>query len=180
MQNKFGNFIGGFIAGRATSGSATTLVDSNNNYEADMLIGKVVVIEINGIQYVRKITDNDATSITFATITPSTVAAGTEYQIQQPEGANMQLSGSNVVYTGQQSSAGTATQLTPTSTACHKVTVKAKYDNIDALYVGALGVTTLTGYQLSPGEEHTFDANNANLLYIISTTSGDGVSWGAE
>jgi len=96
MQNKFGNFIGGFIAGRATSGSATTLVDSNNNYEADMLIGKVVVIEINGIQYVRKITDNDATSITFATITPSTVAAGTEYQIQQPEGANVTLSGSIV------------------------------------------------------------------------------------
>jgi len=66
MQDKFGNFTGGYIAGIATGGSATTLQDTTKNFSNDMLIGKVVVFDIKGIQYVRTITDNDGNTLTFA------------------------------------------------------------------------------------------------------------------
>ena len=52
----------------ATGGSKTTLVDSNKNFDADMLINKVVVMEIDGVKYYRTITDNDSNTLTFATL----------------------------------------------------------------------------------------------------------------
>jgi len=92
----------------------------------------------------------------------------------------VQLMGSNALYTGQAYSSGTAVQLTSTSTPCHKCTVRAKHDNLDLVYVGAVGVTALTGFALSPGQEYTALVNDVNLLYVIAIQNGDGVSWGAE
>lgn len=62
-------------SGTATSATGTTLVDSGKSWTVDALIGDVVVITGGtGAGQIRKITDNDATSITVATwtTTPST------------------------------------------------------------------------------------------------------------
>lgn len=56
------------IQGQASSGTDNTLVDSSKSWTVDELIGKyVAIIEGSGVGAVRKITDNDATSITVET-----------------------------------------------------------------------------------------------------------------
>lgn len=53
------------VASTATGGTETTLSDSAKSWTPDALIGKFVIITANtGIGQVRKITDNDGTSIT--------------------------------------------------------------------------------------------------------------------
>lgn len=55
-------------SGTAESGTATTLTDTNKSWTPDAWIGKVIVIVAGtGVGQTRKITDNDATSITVAT-----------------------------------------------------------------------------------------------------------------
>ena len=53
------------VSNSCTSATGTTLVDSTKAWEADALIGKYVVIsDGTGVGQVRKILDNDATSLT--------------------------------------------------------------------------------------------------------------------
>lgn len=66
MQDKYGNSVGGYVAGIATGGSATTLQDVTKNFSNDMFINEIVVFEVKGIQYSRVVTDNDANTLTFA------------------------------------------------------------------------------------------------------------------
>ena len=68
------------IYGTATGGSATTMVDSGKNFTVDALIGKTLwIITGSGSGRSVTITDNDATTITFATGTA--IAAGSTYLI---------------------------------------------------------------------------------------------------
>lgn len=75
MQDRFGNFIGGYISGKATGGSITTLVDATKNIDTNLLANKLISIFMNGLQYVRKIASNTSDTITFATL-PGAKGAG--------------------------------------------------------------------------------------------------------
>jgi len=58
-------YVGVQDSGVAESGTDTTLVDNDKNWTSDSLIGKVIVITGGaGAGQIRKITDNDATSVT--------------------------------------------------------------------------------------------------------------------
>lgn len=71
-------------SGTATSATGTTLVDSAQTFTEDALIGKWVRITAGtGRGQVRKITDNDTTSVTVATWTTNPDATST-YEIVEP------------------------------------------------------------------------------------------------
>jgi hypothetical protein len=59
---------GANIFGYATSGNLTTLVDTNKDIEADLLINNVIKMTIGGKDYIRKIADQTADTFTFATL----------------------------------------------------------------------------------------------------------------
>ena len=75
-----------FATGAATSGSATTLVNSAKNWKVDQWINYQVRITAGtGKGQVRVITDSDATSLTFAT--GATIDDTSEYSIEGDENA---------------------------------------------------------------------------------------------
>lgn len=57
------------------------------------------------------------------------------------------------------------------------VTIKAESDNTGKIYVGAEGVTSATGYQLSPGEQVFIPISNLNLVWLDTEQAGDGVTY---
>jgi archaellum component FlaF (FlaF/FlaG flagellin family) len=85
------------------------------------------------------------------------------------------VNASSTVLTGQATANGsTPVQVTSTSKVLvNGIVVKAPSTNspTDLLYVGLTGVTTSTGDLLEPGERVGYPAANANLLYIVCTSS---------
>jgi hypothetical protein len=65
---------GSFIRGRATGGTATTLVDTSKNLGSDVLKDKIIKVVVDGIEYVRKITANTADTITFGALVAKVAA----------------------------------------------------------------------------------------------------------
>lgn len=65
---------GNQIRGRATGGTATTLVDANKNLGTDILKDKLIKVFVDGVEYVRKITANTADTITFAALVAKVAA----------------------------------------------------------------------------------------------------------
>lgn len=68
------------VSGVASSGTDTTLVDTSKNFAADMFNDMILRASVDGVDYYRKITDGDATSLTF-----STLYAGTTAQLEIDE-----------------------------------------------------------------------------------------------
>jgi hypothetical protein len=76
---------------------------------------------------------------------------------------------------GQQAVTGTAAALA--SHAARSVCIVALLANTIPVYVGASGVTTSTGMQLSPGQGVCQPVSNVNLVYVVASTTGASVSW---
>ena len=72
--------------------------------------------------------------------------------------------------------AGTAVSLA-SSTTCKSVTVKALISNTGLIYVGATGVSSSDGFELSAGDSLSLDISNLNLIYINSSVNSEGVSY---
>jgi hypothetical protein len=62
------------MVGLATGGSVSTLVDTSINIPDDILIGKIIRMFIDGVEFVRTITDNTADTITFADLVAKVAA----------------------------------------------------------------------------------------------------------
>lgn len=85
---------------------------------------------------------------------------------------------------GQKAMTGSAVQLSSSSAPVDTVVLKALSGNAADLYFGLTGVTSSTGYPLSPGEEFTIAPGNGPLkrvpllsqLYAVGT-SGDDLAW---
>lgn len=72
--------------------------------------------------------------------------------------------------------AGTAVRLD--SIECREVTVIARKNNTGSIFIGGSNVSgSMFGVELHANESFTFAVNNANLIYINSTVSGEGVSY---
>lgn len=83
---------------------------------------------------------------------------------------------------GEITSNGTATVFP--SVAGGLVRIKAQSDNSDSVFIGTSTVTTMngttdttTGYELAPGDAEWFFVTPLSSLYLISITSGDGVTY---
>ena len=88
---------------------------------------------------------------------------------------NSTLIGNTAVLSGQQSVTGSAVALgTNTSKS---ICVKAALGNTINVYVGPTGITTSTGFELTPGQGACLPVTNTNLVYVIASTTGASVSW---
>jgi len=71
--------------GRATGGSNTTLEDTTKNWETNMWVGATIHIFKNGVEYLRSVTANTNTVITFTPLpTGIDVAAGDGWAVRRP------------------------------------------------------------------------------------------------
>jgi len=72
--------------------------------------------------------------------------------------------------------AGTRVQLPGIS--CKKVTITAKRANTGYIYIGGSDVSsTVYGVEIEKLEYRTIEVSNANLIYIDSSVSGEGISY---
>jgi hypothetical protein len=60
--------------------------------------------------------------------------------------------------------------------ACKHVDIMATIANTGIVYIGGSGVSATTGIALYPGDVYSADIANANILYCISTVSGDDIN----
>jgi hypothetical protein len=61
---------------------------------------------------------------------------------------------------------------------CREVTVIARKGNTGSIYVGGSDVSRFQfGVELEANESFTFSISNANLIYIDSSVSGEGISY---
>ena len=63
----------------------------------------------------------------------------------------------------------------PTAT-CKHVDIMANLSNTGIVYIGGSGVSATTGIALYAGDVYSVDITNTNLLYSISTVSGDDIN----
>jgi small ligand-binding sensory domain FIST len=149
-------------SGTATGGSATTLADTNRNWEVDKFIGGWAEIVIGTKHYIREITDNDATSITFATLGVS-VTAGTLYSIKR----TVSLSDIVKVNGTSQTPGDWTALLTSISTAGLSL---GQYDEVQITYPDT--VTEVYTFKLATVTTHTVtltysDATKVALVSVV-------------
>ena len=63
-----------------------------------------------------------------------------------------------------------------TSTSCKHADIMANVSNTGIVYIGRSGVSATTGIALYPGDVYSVDIVNTNILYCISTVSGDDIN----
>ena len=63
-----------------------------------------------------------------------------------------------------------------TAGACKHLDIMANLSNTGIVYIGAAAVSATTGIALYPGDVYSVDVANMNLLYVISTVSGDDIN----
>jgi len=114
------------ISGTATGGTATTLVDTSKNWTPNALVGQYVsIVEGTGVGQMRKITANDATSVTVSTWV--TIPDNTsKYVIEDPTQTDLQAV-TNKTYKAMDTGY-------PTSGTDQKATFKATFGSEDANY----------------------------------------------
>ena len=63
-----------------------------------------------------------------------------------------------------------------TTKICKHADIMATIANTGIVYIGIAGVSTTTGIALYPGDVYSIDIERTNLLYCISTVSGDDIN----
>jgi hypothetical protein len=69
--------------GTATSGDTTTLTDTSKNFEVDVWADAIIVVEINGTEYIRTIDSNTSDTITVSSAFDEAVSASDTYKIRK-------------------------------------------------------------------------------------------------
>ena len=83
----------------------------------------------------------------------------------------------NSFLTGQIAIGITAVQL-PSNTLKNSINIKSSDFNTGILYIGSSNAVTIsTGYELSAGESITIPINNSNLIYLISDSTNQIISY---
>ncbi len=81
------------------------------------------------------------------------------------------------IFSGQQAATTSAAALA-SQALVNSIAIIALSTNTGIIYVGPAGVTSSTGYPLSPGQAIGFVVANADAIYISGASSGVGsVAW---
>ena len=88
---------------------------------------------------------------------------------------NTQSDTSQIVFSGQQTVTTGAVSL-PYKVS-RAVTIKAANANTVPVYVGTVGVTDATGYELDSGDILTLPVSNTNLVYVVSSIAAQVISF---
>ena len=99
----------------------------------------------------------------------ATLVAGASIDI-----GDVEITGHSTVVHGTQNVTDSAVQLVGAS--CKHVDIMATLANTGIVYIGASGVSATTGIALFPGDVYSADVSNTDLLYVISTVSGDDIN----
>jgi uncharacterized membrane protein YgdD (TMEM256/DUF423 family) len=114
--------------------------------------------------------DNDVVSVTNNKLdVNATLVAGATIDI-----GDVEILGHDTVGHGAVNVTDSAVVL-PTA-SCKHVDIMANLSNTGIVYIGASGVSATTGIALYPGDVYSVDISNTNLLYCISTVSGDDIN----
>ena len=89
-------------------------------------------------------------------------------------GSTVEILGHGVVVSGGINLTDSAAQLLTIS--CKHVDIMANLSNTGIVYIGASGVDATTGIALYPGDVYSVDVFNLNILYAMSTVSGDDIN----
>jgi len=73
--------------------------------------------------------------------------------------------------------AGTAEQLTTTSTVCKWVTIMAKGANTGNIFVGGASVSSTSGISLVPLQTIELEIDDLSKVYIDSSVNSEGVQY---
>jgi len=57
------------------------------------------------------------------------------------------------------------------------VTIKANAENGGQIYIGRVGVTWKTGFELAAGDEIELKVDNLNSIYVVALRSEQGYCW---
>lgn len=87
--------------------------------------------------------------------------------------ASVLVPGGASLFSAQQAVTATAAALG--ANACRAVTVRALMGNVIPVFIGPTGVTTTTGYELAPNQSVVLNVSNANLLFVIASTTGASI-----
>jgi len=102
----------------------------------------------------------------------------TDLQINEDGSVPVELKGSNVINHGivNVTTAGTRVQLP--NLPCREVTIIAKRTNTGYIYVGGSNVSSTSyGVELAAKDSITLVVNNANLIWIDASVSGEGITY---
>jgi hypothetical protein len=80
-------------------------------------------------------------------------------------------------FSGQKTSTGSAVAIATSQAFVNGVIVQALSTNAASVYVGPSGITTSTGFELQPGQATSMAVNNLNAVFVIASSSGDGVCY---
>lgn len=75
------------------------------------------------------------------------------------------------------STAGSAVQLSASSTPTGSITIRALSTNTGIIFVGSSSVSSANGFELSADEVVSLDLNNLNKVYLDCSVNGEGVSY---
>ena len=120
--------------------------------------------------------------ISFSALTSGTVSGTITLRAMSQPVNGLSITGSvgtasAVVNVGQQTSNTSAVQLSASSTVpTNGIVIEALIANAAVVYIGGSGVTTSTGFQLSPGQSLTLTCN-LNTIYVIGSNATDKVCW---
>ena len=167
----------GSISSTATSGSATSLVDSTQAgtgfwMETSRWSGFVVEIKLGGVWYKRVIGTSNGTTgtLTWGNALPSAVTAGTPYVINSPKYENNRWNGRKVLITAPNGS---------------QQTITASFNDDNTYYFATLGSAIPTGstYQIQevePGGVWKWNGSQWVVPTGNDTRSGSSVPWQAN
>jgi hypothetical protein len=122
--------------------------------------------------------------VALANAAAPTNTEGDEVLLSTDLAGNLRTSGtfipaaSTTALSGQQSVTASAAAL-GNNPLTNGVCVKALIGNTINVYVGGSGVTISTGQELGPDESFCYNFSNTNEIYVIASTTGASVSWGA-
>ena len=87
---------------------------------------------------------------------------------------DVEILGHDALASGAINLTDSAAQLTNVS--CKHIDIMANLSNTGIVYIGSSGVGATTGIALYPGDVYSADLKNLNILYAMSTVSGDDIN----
>ena len=160
-------YVDGSNSTQPISGTVTANLSATDNAVLDAM-----VVDLAAMEALLITIDSDTDAIKTAVQLIDNAIDGTEMQVDIVSGAPSD--GHGAVSHVAQNVTDSAVQLG--SNACKHVDIMAAIANTGIVYIGASGVSATTGVGLYAGDVYSVDITNTNLLYTISTVSGDDVN----
>jgi hypothetical protein len=174
-----GSTTGILMLGNNAGASQAIALDASNNIKTNVISS---VLPTGASTSANQTTANTslATIATNTTITSAGTTATSALPIQGVTGGvaiNVQSVVPSSIKNGQQTTTLSSICLPSNALAFGNFSLQASQSNSGIVYAGASGVTSSTGYALSPGQVLNVSVNNTNQICIVGTNTTDTISY---